>query len=101
VGVGEGVGVGVNTGVAVTVGVRVTDGVQVGNGVHLDQTAVGVGDGSAQTTRQPLPGSPHVHGETVGAGGAPGVSTAGGVGVGAWAQADAGGINRTISERDT
>jgi hypothetical protein len=85
----------------VTVGVRVTEGVQVGNGVHLDQTLVGVGVGSAQTTRQPEPGSPQVHGETVGAGGAPGVSTAGGVGVGAWARADATGSRETISERDT
>lgn len=82
-GVGVGVGVSVGVGVTVAVGVRVTDGVQVGNGVHADQTDVGVGVGSAQTTRQPEPGSPHVHGETVGAGGAPGVSTAGGVGVGA------------------
>jgi hypothetical protein len=78
-----GVGVTVTTGVAVTVGTRVPDGVQVGKGVHLDQTDVGVGEGSAHTTRQPLPGNPQVHGETVGAGGAAGVSTTGGVGVGA------------------
>jgi hypothetical protein len=79
------VGVSVGVGVTVAVGVRVgpTTGVQVGNGVHLDQTLVGVGVGSAQTIRQPEPGSPQVHGETVGAGGAPGVSTVGGVGVGA------------------
>jgi hypothetical protein len=72
-------------GVTVAVGVRVGPpaGVQVGNGVQRDQTLVGVGDGSAQTTRQPEPGSPQVHGETVGAGGASGVSTVGGVGVGA------------------
>jgi len=83
VGVGDGVGVGVKTGVAVTVGTLVPEGVHVGNGVHLDQTLVGVEVGSAQTTRQPEPGSPQVHGEIVGAGGAPGVSTVGGVGVGA------------------
>jgi hypothetical protein len=91
----------VNTGVAVTVGVRVTEGVQVGKGVHLDQTEVGVGEGSAHTTRQPLPCNPQVHGLTVGGGGASGVSTAGGVGVGAWARADANGSKHTISERDT
>jgi hypothetical protein len=67
----------------VGVGTLVPEGVQVGKGVHPDQTAVGVGEGSEQTTRQPEPGNPHVQRETVGAGGAPGVSTAGGVGVGA------------------
>jgi len=85
----------------VAVGVLVPEGVQVGNGVHLDQTDVGVGEGSAQTTRQPDPGRPQVQGEIVGAGGAPGVSTVGGVGVGAWARTEVSGSRETISERDT
>ena len=97
---GVGVGVTVTVGVAVTVGVRAM-GVHVGNGVSRGHAEVGVGEGSAQTTRQPEPGSPQVHGETVGTGGAPGVSTAGGVGVGAWARADVSGSKETINERDT